>query len=275
MKVRPASSFMDLEESMKHVLEIADWAALVAFLEKEYVRWKPDSVVTIEKYGGFDERIGWDTHLVCVDGRAALYTDGPMEKPEEGEVTIDWPATAAAYAERIHVLERIAIADQQSYRELQVENANLKFRLSMAESNNPDSVLSKHNAMLMACETRDRLKAELEKEQRLTRFQVQTVKDELAQAESERDTARADSESWRLGFVSWQRWVSLLLARLGLQPEGSELGDAPARAAIEQRLAETAALQAKVARAVALLELCWKEQRAPLYAELKVLEALR
>jgi hypothetical protein len=24
-----------------------------------------------------------------------------------------------------------------------------------------------------------------------------------------------------------------------------------------------------------LLELCWKEQRAPLYAELKVLEALR
>lgn len=36
--------------------------------------------MTIEKYGGFDERIGWDTHLLCIDGRAALYTDGPMEK---------------------------------------------------------------------------------------------------------------------------------------------------------------------------------------------------
>lgn len=81
MKIRPASSFMDLEESMKHVLEIADWAALIAFLEKEYVLWKPDSVVTIEKYGGFDKRIGWDTHLLCIDGRAALFTDGPMEKP--------------------------------------------------------------------------------------------------------------------------------------------------------------------------------------------------
>jgi hypothetical protein len=243
MKVRPASSFMDLEESMKHVLEIADWAALVAFLEKEYVRWKPDSVVTIEKYGGFDERIGWGTHLVCVDGRAALYTDGPMEKPEEGEVTIDWPATAAAYAERIHVLERIAIADQQSYRELQVENANLKFRLSMAESNNPDSVLSKHNAMLMACETRDRLKAELEKERRLTRFQVQTVKDELATVQ---------------GFyeVECQRTVEAVERMVAAERSES-------------------ALQAKVARAVALLELCWKEQRAPLYAELKVLEALR
>ena len=42
------------------------------------------------------------------------------------------------------------------------EVENLKFRLSMAESNNPDSVLSKHNAMLMACEARDKFQEELE-----------------------------------------------------------------------------------------------------------------
>ena len=82
MKVRPSSSFMTIDESMKHELEIPDWDALVAFLQKEWVAWKPDSVVTVEKYGtGIDKRIGWDTHLVCVDGRAALLSDGPMEKP--------------------------------------------------------------------------------------------------------------------------------------------------------------------------------------------------
>ena len=67
----------------------------------------------------------------------------------------DWRDVAIAYTERIHHLERIAIADQQSYRALQVENENLKHRLSMAESNNPESVLSKHNAMLMARDSRD------------------------------------------------------------------------------------------------------------------------
>ena len=81
MKIRPSSRFMLIDESMKHVLEIPDWEALVAFLEKEWRAWKPDSVVTVEKYGRFDERIGWDTHLVCVDGHAALFSDGPMSKP--------------------------------------------------------------------------------------------------------------------------------------------------------------------------------------------------
>ncbi len=82
MKVRPATGFMSIDESMEHVREIADWAALVAFLEKHWVAWNPDSVVVVEKHGrGIDERIGWDTHLVIVDGRAALFTEGPMSKP--------------------------------------------------------------------------------------------------------------------------------------------------------------------------------------------------
>jgi hypothetical protein len=79
MKVRPASSFMPLDESMEYVLEFSSREELVAFLAKEWRAWKEDSVVTVEKYGvGIDKRIGWDTHLVCVDGRAALFSDGPM-----------------------------------------------------------------------------------------------------------------------------------------------------------------------------------------------------
>lgn len=82
MKFRPASSFMTLDESMAHVREVKDWAELVAFLEKAWVQWKPKSVVTIEKWGkGVDARNGWDTHLLCVDGKAALFTDGMLEKP--------------------------------------------------------------------------------------------------------------------------------------------------------------------------------------------------
>lgn len=34
--------------------------------------------VQIEKYGeGIDERIGWDTHIVTVNGQAMGFTDGP------------------------------------------------------------------------------------------------------------------------------------------------------------------------------------------------------
>jgi hypothetical protein len=75
---------MDIGESMKHEREAKDWAELMAFLKAE---WLPTEVtddnVTIEKYGtGIDKRIGWDTHLLCIDGRAALFTDGMLEKPK-------------------------------------------------------------------------------------------------------------------------------------------------------------------------------------------------
>lgn len=33
--------------------------------------------VVVEPYGGFDKRIGWDTHLVLVDGAPVGFTDGP------------------------------------------------------------------------------------------------------------------------------------------------------------------------------------------------------
>ena len=134
--------------------------------------------------------------------------------------------------------------------QLQTEVENLKFRLSMAESNNPDSVLSKHNAMLMACETRDKLQEELDlcRSQRDDNENAWSCeKQKRIAAESERDTARADVQALA---DHWQ-------------------------AEIEQH----AALQAKVARAVALLEnhvlpLCSEEGDIE-YAVKQTLEALR
>jgi hypothetical protein len=35
--------------------------------------------ITVEKYGGFDKRIGWDTYIVCENGRGCGFTNGPLE----------------------------------------------------------------------------------------------------------------------------------------------------------------------------------------------------
>ncbi len=40
---------------------------------------------------------------------------------------------------------------------------------------------------------------------------------------------QAESEGWRKAFLGWQQWGRAELARLGLQPEGGEWGDGPAR----------------------------------------------
>jgi hypothetical protein len=35
--------------------------------------------ITVEPYC-YDERINWNTHLVCLDGKAVAFTDGPIRK---------------------------------------------------------------------------------------------------------------------------------------------------------------------------------------------------
>lgn len=83
MKVRPAGGIgRTLDEAMALVKEFHSRAELEAFLKAEWLGWKEGSVVTCEKYGGFDKRIGWDTHLICVDGKAALFSDGPIPEGE-------------------------------------------------------------------------------------------------------------------------------------------------------------------------------------------------
>lgn len=83
MKIRPASSFLLYTEAMEHVQEVASWSELMALLRQCFPFWNPtDETVTITPHGGLDERNGWDTHVICVRGNAALFCDGKMEYPK-------------------------------------------------------------------------------------------------------------------------------------------------------------------------------------------------
>ncbi len=86
MKARPAVGMgTTIDESMRRAVDISDWAQLMDYLKREYDFWEPtDENVTVEHYG-YDERIDWDTHLVCIDGKAALFTDGPLTAEPTGE----------------------------------------------------------------------------------------------------------------------------------------------------------------------------------------------
>lgn len=88
MKARPARGLgTTLDEAMQHVVEIPNRSALIAYLQREYDFWKPtEANVTVKPYG-YDKRIDWDTHLVCIDGKAALFTDGPCPPDQPIEDT--------------------------------------------------------------------------------------------------------------------------------------------------------------------------------------------
>lgn len=78
MKARPALSGLEIGEAMARVVEIDTEEDLLKHLQDNFASWHPTREnVTIEPYG-WDERVGWDTHLVCVGGKAALFTDGPL-----------------------------------------------------------------------------------------------------------------------------------------------------------------------------------------------------
>lgn len=61
-----------LADSMKTVREIEPKIDALAV-----ILTVPPSAITVEKYGGYDDRIGWDTYMVCVEGRPVGFTDGP------------------------------------------------------------------------------------------------------------------------------------------------------------------------------------------------------
>jgi hypothetical protein len=79
MRARPACCSGGLGAALEHQVELHTRAELLAYLRAHYDWMGPtDANVTIRKYGsGIDERIGWDTHLVSIDGKAALFSDGP------------------------------------------------------------------------------------------------------------------------------------------------------------------------------------------------------
>lgn len=68
-----------LKDSMKTVVELpATRAALAAHLSVGFPTPCPADRITVKPYGGIDPRNGWDTHIVCVNGDAWGYTDGPL-----------------------------------------------------------------------------------------------------------------------------------------------------------------------------------------------------
>lgn len=76
MKVRPAGGGRTIDEAMALAHDVDSWDTLLKTVKVGFYFWDPTpDNVTIEWYC-YDERIGWDTHLVCVDGKAALFTDG-------------------------------------------------------------------------------------------------------------------------------------------------------------------------------------------------------
>lgn len=79
MKFRPQRGSLDA--AMAEAQEFAGRAELVAHITEELAPWGfvvTPTMVHVEKYGGIDKRIGWDTYIVTVDGYGVFgFTDGP------------------------------------------------------------------------------------------------------------------------------------------------------------------------------------------------------
>ena len=81
-----------LAESMATTIEIdATAPALLAAMQPVVAPWgvylTPD-MIHLEPYGGIDERIGWDTYIVTIDGHGVYgFTDGPLREPPNEKVS--------------------------------------------------------------------------------------------------------------------------------------------------------------------------------------------
>jgi FtsZ-binding cell division protein ZapB len=60
---------------------------------------------------------------------------------------------------------------------------------------------------------------------------------------AERDDWKANCESWRMAYNSWQDWATTLLGDFGLQPLHGEHGDGPAREVIAKLVARVGELE--------------------------------
>lgn len=70
-----------LADSMATAVDVATFTDLVGLVH-DYCGgfgWgeADQESVTVKSYG-FDDRIGWDTHIVCLNGKAVGFTDGPL-----------------------------------------------------------------------------------------------------------------------------------------------------------------------------------------------------
>jgi hypothetical protein len=78
-KVRPAGSMMTLDESMFSLVEVSSFKGILEYLADNYPFLEATVDNTTIKPYGYDNRINWNTHIVCVSGAAVLFTDGSVE----------------------------------------------------------------------------------------------------------------------------------------------------------------------------------------------------
>lgn len=87
LKCRPCASGLAIDEAMERQFVIhGGWPFLVAYLRQRFYFWNPTEQNITSQFYATDARIGWRTHLICIDGKAALYTDGhPDGIPEHAK----------------------------------------------------------------------------------------------------------------------------------------------------------------------------------------------
>ncbi len=66
-----------LADSMSTVQQMDSIEDLETHLSKVY-KQPSVGIITVEPYV-YDKRVGWNTYIVCVDGRAVGFTDGPVK----------------------------------------------------------------------------------------------------------------------------------------------------------------------------------------------------
>lgn len=68
------------KEAMKTVIEVRDKVDLFNYLKHDLSGYKLESMdqLTITPYSGIDSRNGWDTYIVCINGAAIGFTNGPL-----------------------------------------------------------------------------------------------------------------------------------------------------------------------------------------------------
>lgn len=68
-----------LDDSMQTVVDFESFDDLVNILRSNgFLRDCQASDIAVKQYT-YDERIGWDTHIVTYNGSAVGFTDGPVE----------------------------------------------------------------------------------------------------------------------------------------------------------------------------------------------------
>jgi hypothetical protein len=85
-----------LADSLAEVVEVVDLAMLVRHMCRSVESWYPPKelptieTTRVEPYG-YDTRIGWDTHIVLVNGSAWGFTDGPLpSEPRASQVSREY-----------------------------------------------------------------------------------------------------------------------------------------------------------------------------------------